>query len=83
MAFGLSARIAGGDVLPVAAEIGEGERLLVEHAQEARRAAAMLDVRLALGVGGGEIERSHAGDEVGERLVDRRGEAALLPPIRA
>ena len=39
--------IAGGDVLPVAAEIGEGERLVVDHAQETLWAAAVLDVGLA------------------------------------
>ena len=58
--------IARGDVLAVAAEIGEGERRLVEHAQEAGRAAAMLDIRLPVLAGGGEIERSHVRDEVGQ-----------------
>jgi hypothetical protein len=33
--------IAERDVLPVADEIGEADRLVIEHAQKARRAAAV------------------------------------------
>jgi hypothetical protein len=42
--------------LAVAAEVGEAERLVVEHAQEPGRAAAMLNIGLAVGIDGGEIE---------------------------
>ena len=58
--------VAGGDVLPVALVVGESQRVLVDDAQEARRAAAMLHVGLALGVGGGEIERTHLAQEARE-----------------
>ncbi len=63
--------------MAVAGEIGETERPVVEHAQDALWAAAMLDVRLAVGAGGGEIEGSLLGDEGGERVVDLDGEPAL------
>jgi hypothetical protein len=39
--------IAQRDVLPVAAEVGDGERFVIEHADEARRSAAVLHVRPA------------------------------------
>ena len=54
--LGIVGEIAGRDVLAVAAEIGEAERLLVEHAQEAGRTAAMLNIRLAVGIDRREIE---------------------------
>ena len=44
---GVLGQVAQGDVLPVAAEVGEPERPLVDHLEEARRAAAVLDVGLA------------------------------------
>ena len=56
MRLGVFRQIALGDVLPVAAVIGERQRGLVQHFDKALRAAAMLDVRLAIGVGGGEKE---------------------------
>ena len=40
--------IAERDILPVAREIGKADGLLIEHLEEARRPAAMLDVRLAV-----------------------------------
>jgi hypothetical protein len=44
--------VAERDVLLVAREVREPERLVVDHAQETRRSAAMLDVRLTHGVRG-------------------------------
>jgi hypothetical protein len=41
--------IALGDVLPVAAVVGEGDRVLVQDFDKTLRAAAMLDVGLAIG----------------------------------
>jgi hypothetical protein len=52
--FRIVLEIALGDELAVALEIGEAQRVTVEHAEEARRAAAMLNIGLALPVGGGE-----------------------------
>jgi hypothetical protein len=40
--------VPGGDVLPVAGDIGERDRLVVEQVQKPGRAAAVLDVGLAL-----------------------------------
>jgi hypothetical protein len=68
--------------LAVAGEIGETERPVVEHAQDALWSAAMLDVRLAVGAGGGEIEGALLGDEGGKLLVDRGGEPALRLHLR-
>ncbi len=42
MRLGIFREIAERDVLPVAGEIGERHRALVEHVQEARRPAAVL-----------------------------------------
>jgi hypothetical protein len=64
--------IADGDVLPVAAEIGEAKRALVDHLQEARRAAAVLDVGLSIGVGRGEEERVDGFQECREIVGDLR-----------
>src|SRR5262249_5488173 len=52
------AEITLGDVLPVASIIDKSDGVIVEHAQESRRTAAMLDVRLTLGIDGGE-EAAH------------------------
>ena len=49
MRLGIVGQVARGDVLAVAGKIGESDRLVVEHVQEAGRAAAMLDVGLAVG----------------------------------
>ena len=75
--LGVLGQVAGGDVLAVALEVGEAQRVLVEDAQEARRAAAMLHVGLAVGAGGGEIERAHLGQEAGEIGRDGRAPAAF------
>ena len=42
--------VAGRDILAVAGIIGEGERVIVEHANESLGAAAMLSIGLASGV---------------------------------
>ena len=54
MSLGIIGEIAQGDVLPVAGKIGEAHGLLVQHLEKARWAAAMLDIGLAVAVGGGE-----------------------------
>ena len=64
--FGIFRKVAEGDVLSIAAEVGEGERFFVEHFEEAGRAAAMLDVGLGIGAGGAEVEHVHVLDEFGE-----------------
>src|SRR5262249_2614302 len=63
-------QVVDADVLPVALEVVERERLLVEHPQEALRPAAVLDVGLAVGAGGGEIERVALRDELAQPAVD-------------
>src|SRR4029077_6753193 len=78
MARGVLGEIAGADILPVAGEIGEGECPLVDDAQESRRPAAMLDVRLPVLARGREVERPHAGDELGKDGVDLRLPATIL-----
>jgi hypothetical protein len=57
-------QVAGGDVLLVAAEVGEGDGAVVEDVDEAGRAAAMLDVRPAGFAGGGHVEGVAGGEEV-------------------
>src|SRR5262249_36093258 len=62
-----SARIVGqvadGDVLPIASEVGEGQRALVEHAKEPRRTAAVLDVGLPFPIGSRKVEAVALRDE--------------------
>jgi hypothetical protein len=76
-------QIAAGDVLAVAAEIREGQGLAIEHAQEACRAAAMLDIRLPGGARGAEEDAGLRADEGGELGRDLGLPAAILlhPPI--
>ena len=47
-------KIALRDVLPVAGKVGKADGLVVEDPQKASRAAAVLDVGLAIGVDGGK-----------------------------
>ncbi len=54
------------DVLPVAAVIRESQRCLVENLDEARRTAAMLDIRLAVGGCGRQEETVLLADEGGK-----------------
>ncbi len=56
--------VAGGDVLLVAGEVGEGEGAAVEDMQEAGGAAAVLNVRPAVFGDGTEIEAVAGGDEL-------------------
>src|SRR5262245_10714947 len=74
--------IAGADILPVAGEIGESECRLVDDAQEARRSAAVLDVRLPVLARGRQVERPEARDELGENGVDLRLPASILLETR-
>src|SRR5262245_36174543 len=52
MGLRIVGKVALRDVLPVSRVVGKADRLLIENAQETWRAAAVLDVRLTLGVGG-------------------------------
>ena len=56
-------QVAQGDVLAVAAEVGEPERVVVDHLEEPGRAAAVLDVGLPVGVRGAEVEHVQVGEE--------------------
>ncbi len=56
MAFALSARLPVEMYWRLPLKSAKAERLLVEHAQEAGRAAAMLNIRLAVGIDRREIE---------------------------
>ncbi len=58
--------IANGDELPVAGEIDEADRRLVEHAQKTRRPPAMLDVGLAEAVRGRHENAGLCADEFSE-----------------
>ena len=71
-------QVAGGDVLAVAAEIGEAEGLVVEGLEETRGPTAMLDIGLALGGGGGQVEGVALAEERGEVFGDAVAPAALL-----
>jgi len=64
--------------LPVAGIVRESQRLLVQHLQKALRAAEVLDVRLAVRRGGGEIEAVGFSEERCEVLVDLGAPSALL-----
>jgi hypothetical protein len=63
-------QVAQRNELPVAGEVGEGDRGLVEHMEEAGRAAAMLNRRLAVSAGGGEEDAGLGGEKCGEVIVD-------------
>ena len=69
--------VAGGDVLLVAAIVGEGDGAVVEDMDEARRAAAMLDVGPAGFAGRGHVEGVAGRYEValgfGEAVAGRAG----------
>ena len=59
-------QVAERDVLAVAAEVGEGQRLVVQHLQKAGRAAPVLDVRLPLGAGRAQVEHIQPRQELGQ-----------------
>ena len=63
---GVLRQVAERDVLAVAAEVGEGQRPVVQHLQEARRSASMLDVRLPLGAGRAKVEHIQPRHELGQ-----------------
>src|SRR5918999_2414848 len=66
------------DVLLVAAEIGKGQCPLVQNLEEAHWPAAVLDVRLAVGVGGPQVEGIPLGDKSRELRGDGLRPAASL-----
>ncbi len=72
------AEIALRDVLPVAAVICEGQRGLVENLDEARRAAAMLDVGLTIGVRRRQEETRLLADEGGEGRINLGAKTAAV-----
>ena len=78
MRLGVVGQIAAGDILPVAGKIGKGDRLVVEHVQEAGRAAAMLDVGLAVGARRRQEHAGLGGDEGSEVRRDGCAPAAAL-----
>src|SRR3954471_8748612 len=57
--------VAEADILPVAEEVGEAERAVVKHLEEAWRAAAVLDVGPAGLAHRGHVEAVTRGDEGG------------------
>src|SRR5579863_7261993 len=69
-------QVAGGYVLPIAGVIGKTERVIIDHANEALRAAAMLHVRLAGGIGGCQVDAVALRDDVCE--IGRSRAATLL-----
>src|SRR5215204_6732412 len=81
---GRSRQVAKGDVLPVPHEVHETERALVQGADEALRAAAMLRIWATVGARGGDIGRVpllKERDEVG-RHSRARGAAGLKLSVR-
>ena len=71
MRLGIVREIAQRDVLPVADEVGEADRLVVEHLEKAGRAAAVLNVRLTVRVRGGEKNARLRRDEAARSGVIR------------
>jgi hypothetical protein len=65
-------------VLAVALQVVESERVFIEDLQGAPRAAAVLHIRLAITASGGELERVAFGDESRQLRGDRCAPAALL-----
>src|SRR6185503_16938182 len=80
---GVLAQVAGRDVRRVAGEIDEADGLRIERADEAARSAAVLDVRLAVGAGGGEEGGVDLGEKVAEvgGHLDLEAAAALHPGV--
>src|ERR1035437_5305833 len=70
--------VALGDVLPVAAVIGERQRVFVRNPDEALWSAAMLDIGLAIGAGGGQEQAVLRSEKRGEVVVDLGAPAAVL-----
>ena len=74
--------VAGRQVHAVAVVVREGDRTLVEHADEARLPALVRALRPSLGVGGGDEDHVAGLDE---RLVvgvdERAREESLLDPV--
>ena len=72
-------KIAQRDVLPVAGVVGEAERPVVEHLDEALRPAAVLDVGSAELRDGRQKRGVELADEVRKLRCDRIGEARSEP----
>src|SRR5262249_31751587 len=81
--FGIVGEIALRNVLPVAGEIDEGDRLVVEHTQETRWPATVLDIGLSVRAGGGEKDTRLRRDEDAQIGCDPGLPRAVLlhPPI--
>src|SRR6185369_3623682 len=65
-------------VLPVAREVGEGQRIGADGLQEPRRPAAMLDVGLAVGARGGQEEGVDDAEELAQVVGDLGFPVAIL-----
>src|SRR5437588_1696897 len=71
-------KVALGDVLPVATEVGERQRGLVQYLDKTLRSAAMLDIGLAVRRGGREIEAVGLSQQARKIVVDLGAPAAAL-----
>ena len=79
--LGLTSRLPERQEHAVAVVVREGDRVLVEHAHEARLAALVGAVRPALGVRRGEEEHVHALDERAVVVVDDVAQGHALEPV--
>ena len=79
---GVSSDVPEREVHAVAVEARERDRLLVEHAHEARLAALVGALRRPVRVHGGEEEHVARLDERAVAVVDRVVHDSLLDPIR-
>jgi hypothetical protein len=70
MRLGAVGKIALRNVLPVAGEIGESDRLIIHHSQESGRPTAVLDIGLAVCVDGREKDADLCRDEAGKVVRD-------------
>ena len=63
---------------PIARVLGKREPAAGEHLEEAAGAAAVLDIGLAVGIGGAEVERIARADEFGKIVGHAVMPTALL-----
>ena len=71
-------QIAGRDKLAVPGIVRKAEGVLVQHADEALGAAAMLGIGLPGGIGGGQIGGIHLPEKIGEIFIDHGAKPAAL-----
>jgi hypothetical protein len=75
-------KVSLADVLPVAAVIGERQGVLVQDPDKTSRAATVLDIGLAIGAGGGEIQAVRVRQKRGQVVVDLGAPSAVLFDMR-